>query len=212
MKVCSACHEIVPTGQGCDRPYCPNQEAANGYTTPDVNLGFSGKADRAVQAGLDRTSDVARASTRKIAFATFAFLAITMTMFLIPWGKFYLQMSDFRLEKIEIYGAKSGRELEIYEISIEYIGKSPDIDKLYYQIRRLPWVKDLSITVKPPDTISIHIDSRIDKISITLPRLKGDGAERNALDLQNILSANPQLGSRIESAEWIGNRRWAEGA
>lgn len=208
MKVCAICNEIVPAGQGCTRSDCPNQIQATADPAPKVDSGLTGKADRFVQPGLDRTSVFTRATVRKVAFSTIAFLAITMTIFIFPWGKIYLKLFDFRLKEVSLTGADNGREIQVYQIVTKYRNRTPDIDEIDYRIRDLPWVKDVSFTVSPPSSLSIDIDNRLYEIFMKLPPLRGEGADRNVLDLQNILSAKPQLSSRIESAEWIGNRRW----
>ena len=69
MKVCSVCNEIVSAGQGCARSDCPNQTSTTvSDPAPNVEPGFTGRADRTVQAGLDRAGDTARAGTRRAAF------------------------------------------------------------------------------------------------------------------------------------------------
>lgn len=69
MKVCTVCNEIVSAGQGCDRSGCPFKSSANTVeSAPKLDVGFTGRADRAVQAGLDRAGGVARDVTRRAAF------------------------------------------------------------------------------------------------------------------------------------------------
>lgn len=68
MKVCDVCNEIVATGQGCARSHCPNQMQAITDPAPRVDPGFTGKADRSMQSGLDVAGDAARAGTRRAAF------------------------------------------------------------------------------------------------------------------------------------------------
>lgn len=68
MKVCPVCSEMVSAGQGCDRSDCPNQTQTTTDTAPKVDPGFTGKADRFVQAGLDGAESVARETTRRAFF------------------------------------------------------------------------------------------------------------------------------------------------
>lgn len=68
MKVCSVCNEIMAADQGCARSDCPNQIQATTDPAPEVDPGFTGKADRFVQAGLDGAGGVARETTRAAFF------------------------------------------------------------------------------------------------------------------------------------------------
>lgn len=77
MKVCSVCNEIVSANQMCALSNCPNKSAArpapkSGKFTP----GSTGRSDRAIQAGLDRTGDVARNATRRAAFTVTVIFAV----------------------------------------------------------------------------------------------------------------------------------------
>jgi hypothetical protein len=69
MRVCSVCNEILTADQGCDRTDCPAEGlSSTAGKTAKVEPGYTGKADRAVQAGLDRASDAARDATRRTTF------------------------------------------------------------------------------------------------------------------------------------------------
>jgi cell division protein FtsQ len=110
---------------------------------------------------------------------------------------------------VQIIGVPEGKsQLEVFYLVLDYRDKSPDLDKLEREIKNLVWVRDVSITVKPPSTISIDIDSKGNAISTYSPKLSGVGAEKNVSGLLDILSVNPQLAKQIESAKWIGDRRW----
>jgi cell division protein FtsQ len=209
MKVCSACNEIVSAGQGCARPDCPNQSEAAADPACKVEPGSTGKADRAVQAGLDRADDAARKTSRKGVFVIFTLGVLILIFALAPWSKLYLAVFDFHLKEVEIIGvSEDKRTLEVYSLVLDHWDKSPDLDKLEREINNLIWVREASITVKPPSKISIDIDINDNAISNYIPKLKGIGAEKNVSGLRDIISADPQLAVKIESAEWIGDRRW----
>lgn len=72
MKVCPACKEITSRNKGCSRSDCPVQNSTALASNPRVDPGITGKADQAVQSGLDKASNVARNGTRKAAFALVA--------------------------------------------------------------------------------------------------------------------------------------------
>jgi hypothetical protein len=85
MKICSACNEIVTADQGCARSDCPRQRSASAPDpAPIVEPGFTGRADRSVQAGLDRAGDAARDAARRAAFVvTTAFVVALFAMIFI---------------------------------------------------------------------------------------------------------------------------------
>lgn len=89
MKVCSVCNEIVAADQGCVRSDCPNQIQAATGPAPKVDPGFTGKADRFVQVGLDGAGDVARETTRRAFFVIASIVIVTVTtalLFFNDWG------------------------------------------------------------------------------------------------------------------------------
>lgn len=110
-----------------------------------------------------------------------------------------------------------------------------DLSILAKDILKDPWVKNLSIKRKIPDTLIINIeefipfavwktDNDIHLIDeegqiifiskkdtrkfLYLIVVAGDGAKDNIYGLFNMLSSNPTLFSRIKSALFIGKRRW----
>jgi hypothetical protein len=76
MKVCSVCNEIVSSSQGCSRIDCPVRTEEGAGPTPKTEPGFTGRADKAVQAGLAGVDTQARRGTRQVllAIAAVAFL------------------------------------------------------------------------------------------------------------------------------------------
>jgi hypothetical protein len=88
MKVCAVCNEIVAADQGCARSDCPNQIRTTTDPALKVDPGFTGKADRFVQAGLDGADSVARETTRRAFFALATLFAalIVVTIFALQSG------------------------------------------------------------------------------------------------------------------------------
>jgi cell division protein FtsQ len=108
-----------------------------------------------------------------------------------------------------------------------------DIDLLREELRALPWVKDARVSIQLPHTLAIDIVERtphavlekpdrlvlIDATGVELEpipidktkgmlRLAGPGAGRQAKALETLLASAPALVSKVEAAEWVGNRRW----
>lgn len=99
-------------------------------------------------------------------------------------------------------------------------------------LTRVSWVKDVRVERQLPNTIYIEITERqplalwqengkvrvIDRDGVVLtnnidafphlPLVVGPKANTQAADLLASLSAEPDLMKRIESATWIGTRRW----
>lgn len=110
-----------------------------------------------------------------------------------------------------------------------------DMNPLLNKINEDPWVKDITIKRKLPNTLEIQIEEylpfaiwkngnrlhlidengEIIKISEREKRsyynlliVAGEGSKENIYSLFNLLASNPSLFSRIKSALRIGERRW----
>jgi len=109
----------------------------------------------------------------------------------------------------------------------------PDIQHIRNELQNVTWVKSAIVERHLPDTIFIRIEERQPmalwqnkgQLSIIdtdgqvlkdnyLGRFKsllivvGDEAPKQASDLVAMINAEPDLKSRVESAKWIGDRRW----
>lgn len=73
----------MASDQGCARSDCPNQIQATTDSVPKVDPGFTGKADRFVQAGLDGAGGVARETTKRIFFVLFLLSAVILVAYLL---------------------------------------------------------------------------------------------------------------------------------
>lgn len=111
-----------------------------------------------------------------------------------------------------------------------------NINILMNEINEDPWIKNLRIKRKLPNTLQIEIEEYLpfallkydnDKLHLidengtiikinedekreyfNLLIVAGDGSKENIYTLFNLLSSNPSLFSRIKSALRIGERRW----
>lgn len=91
MKVCPVCSEMVSAGQGCDRSNCPVQSGTVvvAGSAATVEPGFTGRADRVIQASLDKAEGAARGATRRVA----SVLLLLFIFILLSWYFFHYQGS-----------------------------------------------------------------------------------------------------------------------
>jgi cytochrome c2 len=121
MKVCSVCNEIVSANQSCNRSDCPVESFATAIPNPaapnlKVKPGLTGRADQAVQTGLDFASDAARRRTRQLLLAVTAAAFIGGTSYLL-FRSLSNPSSPWEYEKIDL------------EVSSEGIATAIDYDK-----------------------------------------------------------------------------------
>ncbi|MEP0391638.1 cell division protein FtsQ/DivIB, partial [Erythrobacter sp.] len=108
-----------------------------------------------------------------------------------------------------------------------------ELEALREELRELPWVKDARVSVQLPSTLAIDIVERkphavlekpdrlmlIDAAGVELEpvakdqtgdkmRISGPGAAKQVAPLETLLASVPALVPQLESAEWVGNRRW----
>jgi cell division protein FtsQ len=151
---------------------------------------------------------------------------------------FHAEMVDrgFKVENVLVDGrANTSLGALKFLVSIDK-GQSifqPDISELKDKLEHLIWVKSATVERRLPDTIAIRLEERKPlalwqhqgKISVidtegvvlsdgNLERFKnllilvGDDAPAHAKDLVAMITAEPDLKTRVESAKWIGDRRW----
>lgn len=108
-----------------------------------------------------------------------------------------------------------------------------DLGGIEASLERISWVGDALVERRLPDTIYIKLrerapialwqrqgklavvdakgvvltESNLDKFR-DLPIIVGDEAPQRAPDLVAMIQAEPDLKTRLESAKWIGGRRW----
>lgn len=109
----------------------------------------------------------------------------------------------------------------------------PDMNDLQQKLEKLTWVKSAVVERRLPNTIAIHIEERrpialwqnrgklfvIDDAGEVLATnnldrfrslliLVGDDAPQKAQQLVALINVEKDLKERMESAKWIGGRRW----
>ena len=108
-----------------------------------------------------------------------------------------------------------------------------DLSAIESRLEQVSWVQDARVERRLPDTLYVHLterkpialwqrqgklslvdvegvvlaDSNLDKFR-DLPIIVGDEAPQRAPDLVAMIQAEPALKARLESAKWIGGRRW----
>ncbi len=138
---------------------------------------------------------------------------------------------------IEINGVERSNVENIREKIYDFceLENKNNIGKLLNEINEDPWIKNISIKRKLPNTLKIEIEEYlpfailnydnslhlIDENGIiiqisekekrayyNLLIVAGEGSKENIYSLFNLLSSNPNLFSRIKSALRISERRW----
>ncbi len=151
---------------------------------------------------------------------------------------FHAQMveSGFVVTTVSVEGRKNAN-LQALKLIVDIEkGQSifePDIDDIQAKLQNVTWVKSATVERHLPNGIMIHIEEKVPmalwqhqgKLSIidtdgqvlsdsNLGRFKnlmilvGENAPAQAKDLVSMISAEDNLKSRVESAKWIGGRRW----
>ena len=108
-----------------------------------------------------------------------------------------------------------------------------NVSEIRQRLLQYGWVKDARVSRRLPDTLVIDIIERkptaiwqdnsqlslidsegvvLDRVAISampdLPLLIGPGANAQSRNLQALLKEAPTLGPQLESATWVGRRRW----
>lgn len=108
-----------------------------------------------------------------------------------------------------------------------------DIDSAKERLERLPWVKRAVVERRLPDTLRVEVEEReafalwqhgkrlavIDREGTVIlredvarfadrPLVVGEGAERRAAEIVDLLPIDPELGGRVEAAVLVSGRRW----
>jgi cell division protein FtsQ len=151
---------------------------------------------------------------------------------------FHAEMVDsgFIVKNVSVVGRQNTKLQALkYIVDIER-GQSifePDIDDIKMKLQNLTWVRSAIVERHLPNTIAINIEERTPmalwqhqgKLSIidsdgqvfsdeNLGRFKdlmilvGEDAPAKAKDLVEMITAEDNLKKRVESAKWIGGRRW----
>lgn len=141
----------------------------------------------------------------------------------------------YRLDRLYVEGRHYTRADDLRRIINMKKGDpifSFDPDTARDLLLKLSWVKDVTVRRELPSTIYIELierrplalwqfDGRVRVVDETgailtqdiapfeaLPLVVGAGANNQAADLLAELTAEPEVFKRLESAQWIGKRRW----
>jgi cell division protein FtsQ len=151
---------------------------------------------------------------------------------------FYTASADsgFRVESLVIEG-RSNLDRNQLKALIDITPGDPifatDLPDIEQKLEQVSWVKDALVERRLPDTLYINIKERDPlalwqkqgKLSVVdsegvvltdknldrfrdLPIIVGDEAPQRAPELVAMIQAEPALKARLESAKWIGGRRW----
>jgi len=147
-----------------------------------------------------------------------------------------IELAGFGLTQVSVTGHRYTLDSDIFDaIDLEnaHTMLASDTRAAQDRIERLPWVERASIERVLPDRLEVRILERspsavwrrsgrtflIDATGrvlaavppdamLSLPRVAGEGAARQAADLPALLAEHPQVMARVEVAERVGQRRW----
>ena len=144
--------------------------------------------------------------------------------------------AGFEVRRVKVTGVERMNELKVYERALaERDRPMPlvDLEALRERLLELNWVKDARVSRQLPDTIIVDIVERQEHAVLQKPNrlvlidaqghelepisaanakgkmlIRGPGAQKQVEALDDLLDAAPALKPQVESAEWVGNRRW----
>jgi len=144
--------------------------------------------------------------------------------------------AGFEVRRVQVTGVDRMNELKVYERVLgERDRPMPLIDlaDVREQLLELNWVKDARVIRQLPDTLKVDIVERVPHAALQKPDrlvlidatghelepiskanargmlvVSGPGASRQVAALAQLIDAAPAMKPKIETAEWIGNRRW----
>ena len=144
--------------------------------------------------------------------------------------------AGFEVKRVEIKGLNHMQRLPVYAAALDQDSMAMplvDLDATRARMLQFGWVKEARISRRWPDTLVVDITERrpsaiwqhnrklalIDDEGVVLeevrldampdlPLVIGPNANRQTASLSALLEAAPQLKPMLESATWIGGRRW----
>ena len=144
--------------------------------------------------------------------------------------------AGFELHNVEVRGTNHLNELKVYQIALADRDKAMpyvDLHAVRTRLMDLSWVEDARVSRQLPDTLVIDIVERkaaavlakpdrmvlidgtgreLEVVSAARAKgklvLSGPGAGQQVAALSVLLDAAPALRPQLQSAEWVGNRRW----
>jgi len=144
--------------------------------------------------------------------------------------------AGFRVRSVDVQGVHRMDRSPVYQIALDQKSMAMplvDVAAIRERLLQYGWVKDARVSRRLPDILVIDIIERkpaaiwqdssklslidaegvvLDRVPISampdLPLLIGPGANAQSRNLQALLQGAPTLGPQLESATWVGRRRW----
>lgn len=144
--------------------------------------------------------------------------------------------AGFRVRSVDVSGIHRMDSKPVFQIALDQRSMAMplvDVTAIRKRLLRYGWVKDARVSRRLPDTLVIDIVERqpaalwqdarqlslidaegvvLDRVPISampdLPLLIGPGANAQSRNLNGLLAEVPTLRPQLESASWVGKRRW----
>lgn len=144
--------------------------------------------------------------------------------------------AGFVVNRVETTGMERVDQLKVYGIVLAEKDRAMpqvDLEKIRRDLMQYGWIEDVRVSRRLPDTLVVEIIERkpaavwkhdgkmalidakgnvLENVSINeagnLPSLEGEGANKHAVVLTDLLNQAPSLKPQITGAKWVGNRRW----
>ncbi|HJS41743.1 MAG TPA: cell division protein FtsQ/DivIB [Sphingomicrobium sp.] len=144
--------------------------------------------------------------------------------------------AGFRVRSVDVQGIHRMDSKPVFEIAVDQKSMAMplvDVAAIRERLLHYGWVKDARVSRRLPDTLVIDIVERepaalwqdqqklslidaegvvLDRVPISampdLPLLIGPGANAQSRHLDALLAEVPTLRPQLESASWVGKRRW----
>ena len=144
--------------------------------------------------------------------------------------------AGFRVRSVDVQGIQRMDSEPVFAIALDQESMAMplvDVAAIRQRLLKYGWVKDARVSRRLPDTLVIDIVERtpsalwqdeqklslidaegvvLDRVPISampdLPLLVGPGANGQSRNLAALLKDAPTLRPQLESAKWVGGRRW----
>ena len=144
--------------------------------------------------------------------------------------------AGFRVRSVDVQGIQRMDSKPVFQIALDQKSMAMplvDVAAIRERLLQYGWVKDARVSRRLPDTLVIDIVERrpaalwqdeqklslidaegvvLDRVPISampdLPLLIGPGANAQSRQLEALLAEVPTLRPQLESASWVGKRRW----
>jgi cell division protein FtsQ len=144
--------------------------------------------------------------------------------------------AGFRVRSVDVTGVQRMDSRPVFQIALDQKSMAMplvDVATIRQKLLHYGWVKDARVSRRLPDTLVIDIVERkpaalwqddqklslidsegvvLDRVKVSdmpdLPLLIGPGANAHSNELNQLLDEVPTLKPQLESANWVGGRRW----